>query len=404
MKYQWVSDASITSPVGWSAGAVYAGIKTYGPEPRLDLGLLVSDRPCSVAGVFTTNRVQGAPVVVSRARVARGQARALVVNSGCSNVAMGEAGRLAAERMTELTAAKLGLTAEQVLVGSTGVIGRPLPMDRIEAGIERVELTRDGGSAFSRAIMTTDTVEKVCAVRFELGGTTYTVAGTAKGAGMSHPNMATVFCFLTMDAWVQPAWLQSALKRVADESINMVDVDMDTSTSDMMLAFANGAASPVDLSKNSHDAAVVEGAMREVSIALAKALARDGEGATAMIEATVRGAKTLEDARRAARTVVSSPLIKSMVTGRDPNLGRVLMALGRSGAELDIDRASVWIGEHQAFASGAPTALPHDLISAEMESETVRLTADLGVGSGAAVAWGCNLTEDYVRINADYTT
>lgn len=404
VNYQWLTNASITAPAGWSAGAIYAGIKTYGDDPRLDLGMLVSDAPCAVAGLFTTNKVQGAPVAVSKARVQRGTARALIVNSGCSNVAMGERGRHDALRMTELAAKRLGLHSEDVLVGSTGVIGRPLPMDRIEDGIGRMELTRDGGPAFSRAIMTTDTVQKSRAVRFELDGCVFTVAGTAKGAGMSHPNMATVFCFLTTDAWVRPAWLQEALKRVGDESINMVDVDMDTSTSDMMLAFANGATSRKDLADSREGAAALEGALREVSIALAKDLARDGEGATSMIEATVRGARNLEEARLAARTVVSSPLIKSMVTGRDPNLGRVLMALGRSGAELDLDRASVWIGEHQAFARGAPTELNHELIRREMAAETVRLTADLGVGTAEAVAWGCNLTEDYVRINADYTT
>ncbi len=404
VRYQWLDNATICSPAGWSAGAAYAEIKTYGPTPRLDVGLLKSERPCSVAGLFTRNKVPGAPVELCRERVASGTARALVVNSGCSNVAMGERGRADARRMTELAAGKLGVAADEVLVGSTGVIGRPLPMDRISGAISRIEVTPQGGPDFSRAIMTTDTVPKVRALSFEHGGVRYTVAGTAKGSGMAHPDMATVFCFLTTDARVAPEWLATALRRVGDESINMVDVDMDTSTSDMMLAFANGAASEASLDADSEAAELLEGALREVSIALAKDLARDGEGATAMLEAVVRGACNLADARLAARAVVSSPLVKSMVTGRDPNLGRVLMAIGKSGAEVTPELTSIWIGPHQAFARGTPTELDLETVSAAMDSDTVRIEVDLGLGHAQAVAWGCNLTEEYVRINADYTT
>ncbi len=404
MQYQWLENPSICSPAGWSAGAVAAGIKRYGPTPRLDVGLLVADRPCNVAGIFTTNKVPGAPVELCRRRVTSGAAQALVVNSGCSNVAMGERGRADAERMTELAAERLGLGAEGVLVASTGVIGRPLPMDRIADAVSRIEVSPEGGADFSRAIMTTDTVPKVRAVSFCYRDVTYTVAGTAKGSGMAHPNMATVFCFLTMDAKADSKWLDGALRRVGDQTINMVDVDMDTSTSDMMIAFANGAASDADLTDETEGAALLEGAMLQVATALAKELARDGEGATALLEAEVRGAKTLQDARLAARAIVSSQLVKSMVTGRDPNLGRVLMAIGKSGADVDPERASVWIGEHQAFANGAPTELELSKVSAAMEGESVRIQVDLGLGGESAVAWGCNLTEQYVRINADYTT
>lgn len=397
-------EASITAPLGWSAGAVVAGIKTYGESPRFDLGLLVSDRPCTLGAVFTRNKVCGAPVTVSREVLQRGTARAIVCNSGCSNVAMGERGVADAREMARLAGAHAGVDAESVIVGSTGVIGRPLPMQKIRDGMSELKLSADSGAEFSRSIMTTDTVPKTRAAQFSYAGKTYTVAGTAKGSGMSHPDMATVFCFLTTDAKLSGNWLQGELKRVADVSVNMVDVDMDTSTSDMMLVLANGAQGGPDLSQDPAASKLVREAMERVSIALAKDLARDGEGAKTLIEVRVTGAATHEEARAAARTVVSSPLVKTMVTGRDANLGRVLMALGRSGAALELEKLCVWLNEHQAFRLGEPTELPIEQISKEMARDTVRLSADLGLGAGSATAWGCDLTEEYVRINADYTT
>ncbi len=404
MEYQWLETPSITSPLGWTAGAVYAGIKTYGEEPRFDVALLASERPCAVGGIFTTNKVCGAPVTVTRERIASGLVQALVVNSGCSNVAMGQRGLDDARAMAALAARKLGIRDEAVLVGSTGVIGRPLPMAAIGDGLARIELDEQGGAAFSRAIMTTDTVPKVHALKFSHGGRVYTVAGTAKGSGMVHPDMATVFCFLTTDAPVNAAWLQEATRRVGDATINMVDVDMDTSTSDMMLTLANGAAGGDELTATSDGCRLLEGAMLEVATRLARDLAADGEGATALLVAELRGARSVEDARAAARAVVSSPLVKSMITGRDPNLGRVLMAIGRSGADVDVTKTSVWIGEHLAFERGAPTSLDLGVISRAMGGDCVTLRVDLGLGEHSATAWGCNLTEEYVRINAHYTT
>lgn len=386
------------------ADGVYAGIKTYGDEPRYDVGLLLSDRDCAVGGIFTQNRVCGAPVTVTRERVGTGLARGIIANSGCSNVAMGERGIADAREMARLAAVKSGIDAAQMLVASTGVIGRPLPMEKLDAAIVALRPSRDGGAAFSRAIMTTDTVQKNRAVSFTYAGVKYTVAGVAKGAGMAHPNMATVFCFLTTDAAVQSSALQAIVKRVGDLTINMVDVDMDTSTSDMMLAFANGAAGGPDLTHEPAGLELLEGAIHAVALALAKDLARDGEGAKTLIEVVVEGARTLADARIAARTVVSSPLVKTMITGRDPNLGRVLMALGRSGAEVQLDRLSVWIGRHCAFQNGTATALELKTISQEMAAPDVQLRAHLGLGEASATAWGCDLTEEYVRVNAHYTT
>lgn len=402
----WIADGGVTSPRGFAAGAVYAGIKTYGPEPRLDLGLLASDRPCQAAGVFTLNQVSGAPVILSRERIARGGGRALIVNAGCSNVATGARGLADAARMAELAAANLGIAPSEVLVASTGVIGRHLPMPKLEAGVPRIETRQspEAGLEFARAIMTTDTVRKSRAVRVEAGGLSYHIGACAKGSGMVHPNMATVLCFLTTDAPADRAWLQRTLKQVADQSLNMLDVDMDSSTSDTMLLLANGAAggSPLD---DSHPAAPAFAlALHGLAVELTRDLARDGEGARTLIEVVVSGAHDVDDARRAARTVVSSPLVKTMVTGRDPNLGRVLMALGRSGARIALERTSVWIGELCAFERGAPTDVDYGAISRAMDRPEVQIRADLGSGDGHATAWGCDLTAEYVSINADYTT
>jgi glutamate N-acetyltransferase/amino-acid N-acetyltransferase len=404
MKFEWIDHGSVTSPAGFRAGATYAGVKTYGPEPRLDLGILASDSDSVAAGVFTRSRVPGAPVTLTRERIARGAVRGLVANSGCSNVATGERGLRDAERMAELAAARIGAAPGAVLVASTGVIGRRLPMVRIEGALPRVEVTPDGGAAFARAIMTTDTVPKSRALRVRVGERVYTIGGAAKGSGMVHPDMATVLCFLTTDAPTEPAWLQATLRKLADESINMIDVDMDTSTSDMMLVLANGAAGGEPLRTGHPAATKFTKALREIAIAFARDLARDGEGARTLIEVRVEGARGRNDARRAARTIASSPLVKTMVTGRDPNPGRVLMALGRSGAALAPERIAVWIGEHCAFRDGAPTEVEHAVLKRAMDAPEVHLRADLGLGKARATAWGCDLTEDYVRINGSYTT
>ena len=235
-------EGGVTAPAGFRAGATYTGVRTYGPEPRFDLGLLLSEQPATVAGLFTQSAVVGAPLLLTRERVASGAARAIVVNSGNANVATGEAGAADAQRMAELAAARLGVAVGEVLVGSTGVIGRKLPMDRIAAGVAKIEVNPGGGPQFARAMMTTDTRAKEAALRFEVDGRRYTVGGAAKGAGMIHPDMATMFAFLTTDAAASRAWLQETLRAVADRSFNMIDVDMDTSTSDMLIALANGAA------------------------------------------------------------------------------------------------------------------------------------------------------------------
>ena len=397
-------EGGVTAPAGFVAGGSYAGIKTYGPEPRLDVGILAADRPCTVAGVYTRNAVVGEPVRLTRERAADGTARAIVANSGNSNVATGAQGVEDAARMAAIAATKLGIDEQHMLVASTGVIGRLMPMDRITAGIEAVEVSDAGGEDFARAIMTTDTHPKQAAVRVEAGGRTYTVGGVAKGSGMIHPDMATMFGFLTTDAPADYAWLQATLRRVCDRSFNMIDVDMDTSTSDTVLLLANGAAGGEPIGDGHPAADALERAIHAVSVTLARQLARDGEGANTLIEVLVEGAASIDDARLCARTISSSPLVKTMVTGRDPNWGRVLMAAGRSGATIDPTAASVWIGEHIAFEHGTPAATSEAAISAAMDVEEVSIRIDLASGDATATAWGCDLTAEYVSINADYTT
>jgi glutamate N-acetyltransferase / amino-acid N-acetyltransferase len=402
--FEWVVDGGITTPEGFRAAATFAGIKSYGGDARLDLGVLVADRPCSVAGVFTKNRICGAPVTVCRERVARGSAQALIVNSGCSNVAMGERGLRDARAMGDLAAQRLGIAPELVLVGSTGVIGRGLPLDKIAAAVPALTPSRAGGADFARAIMTTDTVPKSRALRVTSGSHTYHIGGVAKGSGMVHPDMATVFGFFSTDAQLPHERLAVLLREAADVSFNMIDVDMDTSTSDTMLLYASAAAGGGPIAAGSPEEQLFARALTALATELARDLARDGEGAKTLIEMEVTGARSLQDARIAARTVVSSPLIKTMVTGRDPNLGRVMMALGRSGAELSEDRISVWIGGQCAFQRGAPTELDYKAISRAMDAPEVKIKADLGLGEHSAKAWGCDLTAEYVSINADYTT
>ena len=401
----WIDGGGVTSPAGFVAGGVYTGIKSYGEEPRLDVGLLVSETPATLAATLTRNAVQGWPVRWNRALLEAGApVRVLLVNSGVSNTANGEQGRVDNEVCAQLTAERIGCAPTEVLTGSTGVIGNFLPMDLVEQGINAVELLADGGAAFARSMITTDTVHKQAAVRFDAAGRSYTVGGCTKGSGMIHPDMATMFGFLTTDAPCDQAWLREAWRGVVDQSFNMVDVDMDTSTSDTALVLANGAAGGDAIDAAHPAAAPLVAALEAVSIHLARALAADGEGANTLIEVTVEGAATVEDARIAARTVSSSPLIKTMITGRDPNWGRLMMAIGRSGAKLDQDQVSIWIAGMQVLDAGTPTDADLEAVSGAMDVDEVALRVDLALGEASATAWGCDLTTEYVHINADYTT
>jgi glutamate N-acetyltransferase/amino-acid N-acetyltransferase len=393
----------VTTPAGFRAGAIHSGVRYTDPD-RLDFAILASDLPCSAAGLFTRSTVPGAPVSVSREHVANGRARAIIANSGIANVATGTRGLADAREMCALAAEQLGIVAEDVLVASTGVIGWPLPMEKVRDAARRVRLAADGGEAFARAIMTTDTHPKQAAVAFSANGRTYHVGGCAKGAAMLHPDMGTMFGFVTTDAPLAPAFAQPLWRAVVDETFNMVSVDGDTSTSDTAILLANGAAGGDEIAAEGEAATALRGAILAVARTLARALAEDGEGASKLIEVRISGARTQDEARRAARIVSSSPLVKAAVFGNDFNWGRVLMAVGRSGAAIDLERAEVRMGDVVAYARGGPTEVDVAAGVAAMKQKEVVIAADLGSGTGSATAWGCDLTDEYVRLNADYTT
>ncbi|MBI2860549.1 MAG: bifunctional glutamate N-acetyltransferase/amino-acid acetyltransferase ArgJ [Chloroflexi bacterium] len=388
----------ITAPPGFEAGAVSAGIKKK--DGKLDLGILCSGSLCVAAAVFTRNRVKAAPVVLSQQRLKDGRARAVVVNSGCANACTGAEGLADAVEMAELAARHLGVPSEEVLVASTGVIGLRMPMDRIKDGMAHIAVSREGGHDLARAIMTTDTVPKEVAVRSQF----FTLGGVAKGAGMIHPDMATLLCFLTTDAAVEDGFLKLALRQAVDNSFNMLSIDGDTSTNDMVLIMASGSAGGEPITENCEHAGAFQHALDGVCVHLARAIARDGEGATKLIEVKVNGGRSLEEARRVARTVVSSPLVKSAIHGNDPNWGRVIAAVGRSGVELEESRVDLSIGGIQVARGGR--ALPFDAGQAVrvLDRDEVSIVLDLNMGNAAATAWGCDLSEEYVTINSQYTT
>jgi glutamate N-acetyltransferase/amino-acid N-acetyltransferase len=396
-----LAEGSVTSPRGFLAGATASGIKKSG----LDLCLVASDRPAFAAGVFTTNKVKAAPVYLCKSHLSDGSARAIVVNSGNANACTHERGMADALEMARLTGEKLGVPTAEVLVASTGVIGVHLPMDRVRAGIQAVTLSPNGGTVASQAIMTTDTRPKTCAVQLQIGGRQVTVGGMAKGAGMIHPNMATMLAFITTDAAVSDgALLRSSLVEAVDASFNMVTIDGDTSTNDTLLLIANGAAGNEPIAAGTPEAAAFQAALDYVAAELAKAVARDGEGATKLIEVSVRGARSRDDARKVARAVAGSNLVKAAVYGADPNWGRILCAAGYSGADVDQERADIGIGQAQLMLDGDILPFDKKAASAELAGPNVLIYVDLHLGNGEAVAWGCDLTEGYVDINAKYTT
>lgn len=399
-----VTGGTVTTPQGFSAGATYAGIKKKG-ENVLDLGILYSREPCVVAGVFTTNKIKSAAVVVNQQRLQnKGKVSAIIVNSGCANSSTGEQGLADAIETTEIVAKALGIEPEEVLVASTGVIGVRLPMKSLRDGVNQVVLSPDGGHYFARAIMTTDTAPKEVTVAVKTKDATFTIGGVAKGSGMIHPNLATMLVFLTTDAAVAPDFLSQALREAANVSFNMISVDGDTSPSDTVLLLANGIAENKSISSGSPLAQPFQEALNQVCIHLAKAIARDGEGATKLIEVTVKGAINFEEARQAARTIVSSNLVKAAVYGNDPNWGRVTAALGRSGIEVNEPKLDVTMAAIPVLKNGRPLSFDRQTAVTALEQKEVIIVVDLHLGNAEATAWGCDLTEQYVVINSAYTT
>src|SRR5215210_5223392 len=398
-----VASGGATAPGGFLAAGVASGVRYEG---RRDLGLLFSEAPGGTAAfVCTTNLLKAAPLLVTRVSVEGGGVRAVVVNSGIANAATGERGLEDAYRMRELAAEELGIEAGEVAVASTGVIGERLPMDRVEAGIRKAaaRLVQDG-SAFAEAILTTDTRTKVAAATVEVGGRVVTVGGVAKGSGMIHPNMATMLAFLTTDAAVEKDCLQKTLGGATKRTFNRVTVDGDTSPNDMALLMANGAAGNEPLTLDSPDYPVFAEAVESVARDLAREIARDGEGATRLVEVVVEGAASEESAAALAKSVVGSSLVKAAVFGEDANWGRVLTAMGYSGVEFDPEGVELWFGPVKVFSGGEPVVHEEAEANATLAAGEVRITARLSEGEASATAWGCDLSYEYVRINGSYRT
>jgi glutamate N-acetyltransferase/amino-acid N-acetyltransferase len=393
----------VTAAAGFRASGISAGIRRPG---ALDLALLVSDRTASAAAVFTRNLVQAAPVTYSRRALEKsgGRARAVITNSGNANACTGKAGDEAARRTAERTAALLEFPGEQVLVASTGVIGVPLPVERLEAALPTAveNLSRQGGASAAQAILTTDTCikESVRTVQLARGG--FTVGGMAKGSGMIHPDMATTLAFITSDAAIDPSPLREILRRATDQSFNRITVDGDTSTNDMLAVLANGA-SGVTLESDT-DLERFETAVTEVASDLARAVARDGEGATKLITVRVTGARSTADALAVARTVASSPLVKTAVHGGDANWGRIVAAAGRAGIALEPARLGVKINDLDVLEPGFGSRFSESEAAEALAGTDVLLTIDLGDGQAEETVWTCDLTADYISINAHYRT
>jgi glutamate N-acetyltransferase / amino-acid N-acetyltransferase len=391
---------------GFRTAATACGLKKDG---ALDLTLIVADAPCSAAGVFTTNRVKAAPVLYDREVLSQsaGQMRAIIANAGCANACTGDEGKVNTRQMAALAADVVGARADQVLVLSTGVIGRQLDMTKVAGGIAQLApatWTREANLA-SRAIMTTDTKPKTSSASGMIAGHTVTVAGMAKGAGMIHPGMATMLSIITTDAQVAPELLHTALKSVADMSFNRISVDGDMSTNDTVLLLASGVAGVTITDSELADFVAL---LRVVCIDLAKKIARDGEGATKLVEIRVTGAAHAQMAHRVADSIACSPLVKTAIHGNDPNWGRVVCAAGYSGAEIDPDTLTLdfGLGDEQIrlVAAGMPLVADLNAASNLLKREDVFITLDLGLGDAATTVWTCDFSKEYVEVNAHYTT
>lgn len=408
-----VIDGNITAPKGFKAAGITAGLK---PSGAPDLALIYSDTEAIAAGVFTTSQVRAACVDYCRQRLqSKASARAILVNAGQANAGTGKQGWDDAVECAELLGEALNLPAESVLLASTGVIGQRIKMDILRQGIPQLvsELSETGGDAASQSIMTTDLVPKAIALETQIDGRPVRIGGISKGSGMIHPNMATMLAFVTCDAAVSTSLWQQMLSRAADKTFNQITVDGDTSTNDSLIALANGQSRTPAITEATANAQKLEAMLTAVCEHLAKAIARDGEGATCLIEVQVSGASDNEAARKIARTVAGSSLVKSAIFGRDPNWGRIAGAAGRAGVTFHQEDLQIKLGNFLLMENGQP--LPFDRPAASqylkaaaggayLQDDTVLISVCVGNGSGTGTAWGCDLSYDYVRINAEYTT
>ena len=398
----------VTAARGFKAASTAAGIKY---KNRQDMAMIYSQEPCRSAGTFTTNIVKAAPVKWDKNQVTSGApARAVVINAGIANACTGEEGMGYCGQTAEAAALALGISAESVLVASTGVIGMQLPMDRITAGVKAMAPllgeSLESGTGASKAIMTTDTKNKEVAVQFELGGTTVTMGGMCKGSGMIHPNMCTMLSFVTTDAAISKELLQEALSQDIRDTYNMISVDGDTSTNDTVLLLANGLAGNQEITEKGEDYHTFCRALKIVNETLAKKMAGDGEGCTALFEVKIVGAETKEQARVLAKSVICSSLTKAAIFGHDANWGRILCAMGYSGARFDPEKVDLYFesaaGKMQIIKDGVAVDYSEEQATRILSEPAVTAVADIKMGDAKATAWGCDLTFDYVKINADY--
>ena len=400
-------EGGVCAAQGFRASGIHCGIRKN--KTKKDLSLIVSDRKCSAAAVYTTNLVCGAPIKVTRANLADGCARAVICNSGNANTCNAD-GIQIAETMCDLVYKATGIPAKDVIVASTGVIGQKLDVTPIANGMDELvsSLSYEGSDEAAWGIMTTDTKLKSVAVEFEIGGKTCRIGGIAKGSGMIHPNMATMLVFVTSDVAITPAALNAALKEDVQNSFNMISVDGDTSTNDMLSVMANGIAGNTEIDENSPDFATFKEALFAVTSKLCRAIAADGEGATKLLECNVSGAADKQTARTVAKSVICSSLFKAAMFGADANWGRVLCAIGYSGAKINVDTIGVKFaskaGEIEVCRGGAGVDFSEEVAKEILLCDEIQVNITLGMGDQSATAWGCDLTYDYVKINGDYRT
>ena len=400
-------EGGVCAAKGFTANGIHCGIRKN--HSKKDLALILSAVPASAAAVYTTNLVKGAPLVVTKNHIANGIAQAVICNSGNANTCNAN-GIEIAEAMSDLVAKQLNIQAEDVIVASTGVIGQPLSIDPIAAGLPALAegLSMDGGKAAAEGIMTTDTVMKEVAVEFQLDGHTCRIGGIAKGSGMIHPNMATMLVFLTTDCAIAPAMLQKALSGDIAGTFNMISVDGDTSTNDMVTVLANGLAGNHEIITEGEAFCTFMKALNTVTIALCRKIAGDGEGATKLLECKVTGAADLDTAKTVAKSVICSSLLKAAMFGADANWGRVLCAIGYSGADVDVNKVDVSFrsaaGTIDVCKNGAGIPFSEEIAKQVLLEKEIEILVELNSGDAASTAWGCDLTYDYVKINGDYRT
>jgi len=395
-------EGCVAAPKGFRAAGVRCGLKQRG----LDVALIYSEVPAACAALFTTNKVKAAPVVLSTAHARTGRAQAIVANSGSANACTGPRGLADASQMADLAAERLGISHSDVLVCSTGVIGRYLDMEKVERGIRAAArvASEGGGADAAAAIMTTDTRPKMTAYEFEIGGTPVRIGGVAKGAGMICPKVATLLAFVTTDAAIKPSVLRTSLERSVEGSLNSLTIDGDMSTNDSVIALANGAAGNPPITGPGQGLDSFQSALDVVSLELAREVARDGEGATKFVEVVVKNAASSGDARAAAMAVANSPLVKTAIFGKDPNWGRILAAAGRSGAALDPDKVDLYFGDLKIVEDGVPLDIPAEAARSPLSADELAIILDLKVGDGSARIFTCDFSYDYVKINAEYHT